>query len=153
MSLYIKNKNDEFIPVEISSVMSRDLNNRLVVVRVGTDDQPADLDDLDLTANSFAKADVLDDLDNVSVIITPYQISIDLLDEDEIEDKSICVQITSGDDISMLDDITKSIYKELKKRYSNITILPTPLKVKDYRQVKDTLKRCKMRKKRRSRAS
>lgn len=153
MSLYIKNKNDEFIPVEISSVMSRDLNNRLVVVRVGSDNQQAELEDLDLTASSFAKADVLDDLDNVSVIITPYQISIDLLDEREIEGKSICLQITSGDDISALDEMIRSTYKQLKKHYSNITILPTPLKVKDYRQVQDTLKRCKMRKKRRSRAS
>ncbi len=153
MSLYIKNKNDEFIPVEISSVMSKDLNNRLVVVRVGSDDQQAELEDLDLTASSFAKADVLDDLDNVSVIITPYQISIDLLDEREIEEKSICLQITSGEDISALDEMIRSTYKQLKKHYSNITILPTPLKVKDYRQVQDTLKRCKMRKKRRSRAS
>lgn len=153
MNLYVKNDKDEFVPIKINSIMSKDLNNHLVIVRVGNDKQVASLEDLDLTASSFAKADVLDDLDNVSVIITPYQINIDLAHESEIEEKSICVQITSGEDVSGLDEITKLIYKRLKKNYNNITILPTPLKVKEYRQVKDTLKRCKMRKKRRSRAS
>jgi hypothetical protein len=138
MNLYVKNDNDEFVPIKIDSVMSRDLNNHLVIVKVGDEKQVASLEDLDLTASSFAKADVLDDLDNVSVIITPYQIDIDLAHESEIEEKTICVQITSGEDISALEEATKLIY--------------TPLKMKEYQQVKDTLKRCKMRKKRRSRA-
>jgi hypothetical protein len=152
MNLYVKNDNDEFVPIKIDSVMSRDLNNHLVIVKVGDEKQVASLEDLDLTASSFAKADVLDDLDNVSVIITPYQIDIDLAHESEIEEKTICVQITSGEDISALEEATKLIYKKLNKKYNNIAILPTPLKMKEYQQVKDTLKRCKMRKKRRSRA-
>ena len=151
MTLYIKNKNNEFIPIEVNSVMNRDLNNKLVIVRVGTDKQPATLEDLDLTVNSFAKADVLDELDNVSVIITPYQIDIDLVDEYELDEKTILLQVRSGDNISMLAEMTKSMYKKLKKVYSKVTVLPTPLTVKEYRQVKETLKRCKMRKKRRSR--
>ena len=151
MSLYIKNKNNEFVEIEINSIMNRDLNNKLVIVRVGTDAQPASLEDLDLTVNSFAKADVLDELDNVSVIITPYQIDVDLVDEDEVDKKTIFLQVRSGDNISTLDEVTKAMYKKLKKVYDNVTVLPTPLTVKDYKQVKDTLKRCKMRKKRRSR--
>jgi len=151
MNLYVKNDKNEFVPIKIDSIMSKDLNNHLVIVRVGNDEQAASLEDLDLTASSFSKADVLDELDNVSVIITPYQINIDLVDEREIDEKSICVQITSGDDISALDEATKQIYKRLKKNYNNITILPTPIKLKEYKQVKDTLKRCEMRKKRRTR--
>jgi hypothetical protein len=150
MSLYVKN-NGKFVPVKIDSVMSRDLNNNLVIVRVGSDEQVASLDDLDVTASSFAKANVLDDLDNVSVIITPYQIKIDLVDEREVEEKVICVQITSGEDISALDETTKQVYKKLKKNYSNVIVLPTPITLKEYRQVRDTLKRCEMRKKRRIR--
>lgn len=152
MSLYIKNDNNEFVPVEIDSVMGKDLNNHLIIVKVGNEHQVATLEDIDLTASSFAKANVFDELDNVSIIITPYQISIDLVDESEVEEKSICIQITSGDDINALDETTKSIYKGLKKDYNNVIILPTPLKLKEYVQVVDTLKRCKMRKKRRSRA-
>lgn len=151
MNLYVKNDKNEFVPIKIDSIMSKDLNNHLVIVRVGNDEQAASLEDLDLTASSFSKADVLDELDNVSVIITPYQINIDLVDEREIDEKSICVQITSGEDISALDEATKQIYKRLKKNYNNITILPTPIKLKEYKQVKDTLKRCEMRKKRRTR--
>lgn len=151
MSLYIKNKKGKFVPIDISSVLGKDMNNKLVIIRVGSDEQPASMNDLDLTTSSFAKADVINDLDNVSVIITPYQIDIDLADESSIGDKSLCVQIKSGDDLDALDDITRSIYNKLNKKYSNITILPTPIKIKEYRQVKDTIKRCRMRKKRRSR--
>jgi hypothetical protein len=151
MNLYVKSDSGKFIPVEIDSIMSKDLNDHLVIVKVGNDKQVASLDDLDLTASSFAKADVLDDLDNVSVIITPYQIDIDLVSEREIEEKSICIQITSGEDVSSLDEATKNIYKKLSKNYNNLMILPSPLKLKEYEQVKDTLRRCKMRKKRRSR--
>jgi hypothetical protein len=151
MDLYIKNKQNKFIPIGIDSVMSKDLNNKLVIVKVGSDTEQASLEDLDATASSFSQADVLDDINNVSIIITPYQIEIDVVDQREVENKNICIQIKSGDDIGLLDDALRSLYRKIKNKHSNVTILPTPLKVKDYRQVKETLKRCKMRKKRRSR--
>ena len=150
MNLYTKNKKGEFIPVNINNVLNKDLNNHLVVVRVGTDDFQATSEDLNLTADSFSKADVLDDLDNVSIIITPYQINIELLNKSEIDEKHICIQITGGDDISTLDKMTKSVYKQLKKRYNNTIVLPTPLKIEEYNQINDVLRRCEMKKNRRA---
>lgn len=151
MSLYTKTKSGEFIPIEINSIMNKDFNNKLVIVKVGSDMMPATLEDLEETERSFARATVLDEVDNVSVILTPYQIEIDLVKPEEIENKQICVQIVSGEDISTLGEQIVSLYKRLRKRYGNITIMPVPLKLKEYKEVKDTIKRCKLRKSRRGR--
>lgn len=150
MSLYVKNSKGKMVPVDISSVINKNLDNHLVIVRVGTDELPASTKDVDLTESSFAEASVLEDLGNISVIVTPYQLKLELLTQEEIEDKSLCIQIESGEDISGLEDNIKSMYRRLKNKFHDITILPTPLTIKEYREVESTLKRCKMRKKRRS---
>lgn len=147
---YIKNKKDEFLPVELSHYLSKDLKDRLIIVRVGTDEHPASMSDLDETEESFNQAEVLNDLENVSVIITPYQIDIDPVHQEEIGEKTLTIQISSGEDVGMLEEYIKKIYKKWHKKAS-LSILPTPLKVKDYRQVRDILKRCDIRRKRRSR--
>ena|SRR3990167_6621 len=148
---YFKNKKGEYLPVELNSILSKDLNDRLVIVRVGTDEHPAAMSDIDETEESFAQADVLNDLDNISVVITPFQIDIGCVDKQEYENKDIYLQITSGDDISMLDKKIQALHKKLSKKHKNITILPTPLKLKDYNQFIDTLQRCETRRKRRGR--
>jgi hypothetical protein len=147
----MKNSRGEFLPIELSSIINKDLNNRLVIIRVGTDEYPAPMDDLDETEESFANADVLNELDNVSVIITPYQVEIGTVGKDEIDEKDLYVQITSGEDISMLEEIIQKSYRRLSKKF-NVVVLPTPLKIKDYRQVKDTLKRCEIRRERRTKS-
>jgi len=150
MSLYTKNNNGEFVPIEISKVINKDLNNHLVVVRVGSDEHPASMSDVDLTESSLGAATVLDDLDNISVIVTPYQIDVDLINDNELDTKTLCVQITGGEDAGLLDSAMKIMYRRLKKNYGDVVVLPSPLTLKDYRQVQDTLKRCKMRKSRRT---
>lgn len=151
MSLYVKNSKGKMVPVDISSVINKSLDNHLVIVRVGTDELPASTKDVDLTESSFAEASVLEDLGNISVIVTPYQLKLELLTQEEVEEKSLCVQIESGEDISGLENNIKSMYRRFKNKFHDITILPTPIKIKDYRQVQDTLKRCRLRKKRRLR--
>lgn len=146
---YFKNKKGEYLPVELNSILSKDLNDRLVIVRVGTDVHPASMSDIDETEESFSQADVLNELDSISVIITPYQIDVGHVDKDQVADKSIYLQIASGEDISMLEKQIQSMYKKLKKISKNIVVLPTPLKLKDYAQFKDTLQRCATRRKRR----
>ena len=147
-NLFVKNKQGDYLPVDINSVLNKDLNNRLIVIRVGTDDHPATPEDLTETLRSFANADVLE-LNDVSIVLTPYQISLEILDESDVEDKSICLQITSGDNLAMLEEQIRRMYKRVKKYHSNVTILPSPLTVKEYRQVMDTLKRSQLRKSRR----
>jgi hypothetical protein len=148
-NFYIKNKEGKFLPIELNSIINKDLDNRLIIVRVGTDKHPASMSDLDVTEESFRQADIINDLD-VSVILTPFQIDVDAVHKDELEDKCIYMQITGGDDIGMLEESLRKMYKKIRRKHE-VAVLPTPLKVKDYKKVKDILRRCKIRKDRRGR--
>lgn len=148
-NFYIKNKEGKYLPIELKSIINKDLDNRLIIVRVGTDTHPASMADLDVTEESFMQANIINDLD-VSVILTPYQIDVDTATKEEMEDKELYLQISSGDDIGMLEDCLRKMYKNIKRK-QEVTVLPTPLKVRDYRKVKDILRRCKIRKDRRGR--
>ena len=148
-NFYVKNGEGEYVPIELRKIIDKDMDGNLIIVRVGTDQHPASMDDLVATEESFLDADIINDLD-VSVILTPYQIEIGVATEEELEDKSIYLQISSGDNIGELEEQVKKIYKNLRHK-SEVTILPTPLKVKDYKKVKDILRRCKIRKDRRGR--
>lgn len=147
---YIKNKKGEFLPINLSTYINKDLEGKLVIVRVGTDIHPVSVETLDETEESFSRADVLSDLEDVSVIITPYQIDVGLANKEDVEDKALYVQITSGDDISSLTEIMKRMAKNLRKKF-NLAVLPAPLKLKEFRQVRDILKRCEIRRQRRGR--
>jgi hypothetical protein len=145
---YIKNKHGEFLPISMSSLFSKDLNGKLVIIRVGTDDYPASTADLDETEESFNEADSLSELDNVSIVITPYQISVTVEDKKELENKDIFLQIQSGNDIKPIEDQLRKMYNKLKKKHS-VAVVPVPLKVSEYRKVQEVLKRCEVRRERR----
>jgi hypothetical protein len=89
---YIKNGN-KYIPVDIKKYFTKDLENSLVIMRIGTDDMPASQSDLDITEKSLFDADVLGNLKNVSIVVTPYQIDVDAVDKNQIGDKNIYLQI------------------------------------------------------------
>jgi len=148
-NFYVKNKEGDYLPIKLNSIINKDLDNHLVIVRVGSDANPASLSDLEVTEESFRQADILNDID-ISVILTPYQIDVGLANEEELKNKSLYLQITSGDDIGMLEDTIKRMYKSIKRKFE-VAILPTPLMVKDYIKVKDILRRCQIRKDRRGR--
>jgi len=145
MSFYIKSEDGRFVPVKLEKVISEeDLDNNLAVIRVGTDSHPASLEDIKLTQESFIAADMLDKV-KTSIIITPYQIEVGVTPLKELDDKAIYMQIVAGEDVGMLEESIRNSYRALKKRFSNLVILPTPLKISDYKSVKDTLKRCQIR--------
>jgi hypothetical protein len=145
---YVKNKLGKYLPIELKSIVTKEFNGKLVIVRVGTDEHSASASDLDETEQSFSQADVLNELDNVSIIITPYQIDISTAPKAEIDEKQIYVQITSGNDVIMLEEQVRKIYNKLRKKHETV-VVSTPLKVGDYRKVQDILKRCQIRKERR----
>jgi hypothetical protein len=145
---YTKNKKGEYLPVELVQIFGKDLSGHLVVVRVGSDEHPASARDLDETVDSFNNADFLKGLDNLSIVITPFQIDVDVFPKEDLGGKSIFLQITSGQDVAMLEEQIRKIYNNIKKKHETI-VVPTPLKVSEYRQAQDILKRCQIRKERR----
>ena len=145
---YIKNRQGKFLPIDIKSIFGKDLNGKLVIVRVGSSEQTASTNDLDETEESFNRADVLNELDDVSIIITPYQINVSVEPKEDLEEKSIFLQITSGNDVGMLEEQIRKMYNKLKNKHQ-MAVVPTPLKVGEYRKVQDILKRCEIRRERR----
>jgi hypothetical protein len=146
---YIKNKQGKFLPIDVKSIFGKDLDGKLVIVRVGTDEQIASANDLDETEESFNRADVLNELDDVSIIITPYQIDVSVSPQEDLEEKSIFLQITSGNDVGALEEQIRKMYNKLKNKHQ-MAVVPTPLKVSEYRKVQEILKRCEIRRERRS---
>src|SRR5271157_4977195 len=142
---YIKNKRGEYLPIDLSHVFGKELSDHLIIVRVGSDEKAATSYDLDMTVDSFSQADFLRSIDNLSIIVTPYQIDVSLLPKEELDNKCIYLQITSGDDILSLENQIRKMYDKLKKAHTTI-VVPTPLKVGEYKQVRDILKRCQIRK-------
>jgi len=145
---YVKNKQGKYLPIELKSIFGKDLNGKLVIVRVGTDEHPATVSDLDETEESFSRADVLNELDNVSIIITPYQINVDIAKKEDLEDRNLFLQVTSGHDLGMLEEHIRKMYNKLKKKHDTV-VVPLPLKVGEYKKIKDILKRCEIRRERR----
>ena len=147
---YVKNKDGNFVPVNVNKIFGDDLAGHLVIVRVGTDDLMATSSDLDMTEYVLSKADVLNETNNISVIITPHQIEIETINEEDIGDKSIYLQITKGGDVGMLEEKARALYNKIKGKFKTV-ILPSPLKVSEYKSIKDILKRSKIRRDRRGR--
>lgn len=150
MSFYIKNRNGEFVPVEFSQMIDKGVNNKMVVVKVGSENQKPSVDDLEQTRKSIEMADFPDDIDNVSLIITPFEIDIGVVDKRELDNKQLYLQIRDGDDLSGLKEELKVLGDKLKKKLKNkgVVVLPTPLKISQYNFVKETLKRCTIRRER-----
>jgi hypothetical protein len=148
--LYVKNKDGDFIPIDINTVFTDDLADHLVIIKIGSDEHPASASDMDTAENIVAQADVLNSVRNITVFLTPYNISVEALSDDEIADKNICLQINGSGDVGMLDDELKDLYHKMNGKFKTV-VLPSPLKVGEYRKIKDILKRSKIRKERRSR--
>lgn len=149
-NFYIKSGEGKYIPIEMKKLIDRDLDKSLIVVRVGTDQHPASLEDIEVTEHSFRQADIIDDLD-VSIILTPYQLEIGVVEkEEDLNNKQLYLQISGGDNIGELEEAIKSLYSKIKNKF-NVAVLPTPLTVKDYKKMKDILTRCRIRQSRRGR--
>ena len=108
MSFYMKNRNGEYVPVEFKKIVSKDWENSLVIVRVGTDEYPAEESDANRTLDNLHDADTLDELDNISFLITLHNIGFEVLGNlREIGEKYVLVKVTGDDDLSKLDDLQK----------------------------------------------
>lgn len=149
MILYTKNEKGEFIPIEFSKVITKDWEDHLVVVRVGTDSFQADDSEIELTIDGLADADALDDI-NMSFLVTKHNLSFEVLGSvREISDKFIAIGIKSGDDLSNLDSLQSEAKRQLKFHTKGTVILPAPITVEEYKELKEIKERVDVRKKRR----
>lgn len=148
-NFYIK-KNEKYIPISFKDVLTKDWNNKLVIVKVGSDEVPATNEELEQTYDYISSADALDSLENTSFIVTMYNLQFEVLgDLKEIEEKYVSVRITGGDDLSKLGSLQKEAKKLLKNKTKKVVVLPIPLTVNEYKEVMEIKERCDIRKARR----
>ena len=152
MSFYTKNNKGEYLPVQFEQVISKDWNNQMVIVRVGSDERPATDQELEETQENLDNAAVLKSLPNTSFLITSYAIQFEVLDSlDGLKKQCVSVRVTGDDDLSKLGGLQKHAKDMLKKKAKKVAILPTPLSVEDYHEVMQIKRRCDLRRSRRGR--
>jgi hypothetical protein len=152
VSFYIKNQKGSFVPVKIEQVVSRDWAGKLIMVRVGSDERPADDDELIEVNDNLDTATVIEMLPETSFLITSFAIQFDILGSlEELQKQCVAVRVTGDDDLSKLGGLQKHAREKLRGKAKKVAILPTPLSVEDYHEVMKIKERCDLRRSRRGR--
>lgn len=152
MPFFIKNQKGDFVPVKIEQVLSRDWAGKLILVRVGSDEHPADDDELVEVNDNLDTATVIEMLPETSFLITSFAISFDILGSlEELRRQYVAVRVTGDDDLSKLGGLQKNAREKLRGKAKKVAILPTPLSVDDYHEVMKIKERCDLRRSRRGR--
>lgn len=152
MSFYTKNKKGDFVPVRIEQILSRDWAGKLIMVRIGSDEHPADEQELIDVNDSLDTATVIEMLPDTSFIITSYAIQFDIVGGlEELRKQYVAVRVTGDDDLSKLGGLQKHAREKLKGKAKKVVVLPTPLTVDDYHEVMKIKQRCDLRRSRRGR--
>lgn len=152
MSFYVKNKKGDFVPVKVEQVLSKDWAGKLIMVRIGSDEHPADEQELIDVNDSLDTATVIEMLPDTSFLITSFAIQFDVVGSlEELRKQYVAVRVTGDDDLSKLGGLQKHAREKLKGKAKKVAVLPTPLTVDDYHEVMKIKERCDLRRSRRGR--
>jgi len=149
---YVKSSKGEYIPIQFKDIAAKEWSNKLVVVRVGSDECPAPESEIEATFKGLKGADALRKLENCSFLITAHTLDFEALGElKELSEKYIAVRVTTDDDLSKLGSLQKRAKEQLRGKTKGVVFLPTPLTVSDYKEVMEVKQRCDTRRNRRGR--
>jgi hypothetical protein len=149
---YTKSADGKYTPISFKQIITKDWENKLIVVRIGSDECPADESEIEETLDSLNDADALESLENTSFLITMHSLSFEVLDNvKDVQNKCIAVKVTGDDDISRLGKLQKNARSQLRGKAKKVVILPAPLTVDEYKEVMEVKKRCDTRRDRRGR--
>ena len=152
MSFYFKNKRGEYVPVNAEQVVSKDWGGKIVVVKVGSDENPAPEEELVGVHDGLDQATVIGMLPETSFLITSFAIDFKILGGiEELKRQCVAVRVTGDDDLSKLGGLQKDAKEQLRGKAKKVAILPTPLSVDDYYEVMKIKQRCDLRRSRRGR--
>ncbi len=149
MDLYIKDDDGKFVPVKIEVATTSDLVDKLIVVTVGNDEYPSTPELMEHVQDRFCRAKVIADAMKRSktgnLLILPHIMKLELLSRQDLEAKTICVQVEAKDYVDHLPEIKKQLSGLSKKE---VIILPAPLSIKEYEETKAIKERIQIRKQR-----
>lgn len=147
--LYIKDVDGRFVPVTLDVASSKDLTDKLIIVTVGSDAEPASIDTLEYVQNRFKQAKVVIEAmkrsKDANLLIIPHTIQVELVSRKDLDTKTVCVRINAKDDIKNLPELKEQIQGNIGKE---VVILPVPLSVNEYSEIKAIKERVRIRKQR-----
>jgi|GEM_PF-6350998 hypothetical protein len=149
--LYYKNSDGKFVPVSFNKVITDEWDDKIVVVRVGSKDDPATKEDADQLTLELEDLEVLSSV-HASFLILDFGVDFEVYGSlEELKEKNVYVWIKGGDDLSKLGDMAKEAKAALKNTFNKVVLLPTPLTVNKYAEINEIRKRLGVIKKRRGR--
>lgn len=145
----MKDTNGNFIPCKID-VIPKNLSEKIMVVIVGDDKNSPTEEFVEYVRKTFISSPLMKDIiknsTNAHLLILPNSIKIELLSKNEFDNKEICLQLNNKDDVSHLPEIKI----QLKNMINKVPhILPIPILLKEYEEIKKIKERSNIRRKRR----
>lgn len=149
-NLYIRNSNGRFVPISFKSIAVQEWEDKLIVVKLGSDEFPASEEDEEEVYEVIGKSDVLEELKGTSYIITKHNITFEVLDTlKNIQESAILVRINSTDPHHKLKELEKEIKEQFKDKTKKVIFLPAPLTFQEYTEISEIKRRCDLRRSRR----
>lgn len=150
-SFYTKTKSGEFVPITFKEIATKDWENKLILVRIGSEENPTKESEVEEAIDGLEEADVLENIECTSFLVSTYNLDFEIMGSlSEISKKYIAVRVSSADDLSKLGPLQQKAKEQLRGKTKKTIVLPTPITVEEYAEVNDVLKRLKVRRQRRS---
>lgn len=147
-NLFYRNAKGNYIPVSLDSVLQTDFQNKLIMVKVGDSDSKVTQDDLENFYELFMGLEVVKEVMNTSanssILVVPNSVEMRLYSNHDIKTKKILVHVDES--VMSASEITQKLENILEKE---VTVIPSSITLEEYLEVKEILRRSKIRKQRR----
>lgn len=145
---YIKDNKNNYIPITIDVFDQKELEGSLIVVNAGNDNIPSTDEALDSIGECMKKSSTIikamKNSNETSILILPHIVRIELVSKRELDGKTICVIVDPKDDLTN----SPEIRERLKILGGKISVIPAPITIKEYEEVKAIKERAAIRKSR-----
>jgi len=147
--LYVKDDNGQYVPIKLELASPKDLENKLIVITVGNDEDPASSETIEYVQSYFKSSkgiiEAMRRSGAANLLILPHTIKLELISKDDLDTKAVCIRLTTDDQITDLPEIKSQVKQAIRK---DVMILPVPISLKEYKEVKDIKERAQIRKQR-----
>jgi len=146
--LYKKNSKGEYIPIEFKEICTSDWDNKLVVVKIGESGQKIPESEIEESWGALNDADALNRLHNTSFLITPHNLSFEVIDKKDLSKQCVLVKVKEEENISNFQHLQKTIKDQLKNFTNKTVTFPSALSLKEYNEIMEIKRRCEFRRRR-----
>jgi len=145
--LYVKDSDGSYVPIALEVASSRDLADKLIIITVGDDNEPASPETLEYVRERFVKSKIIIEAmkrsKDANLLILPHIIKVELISKRDMAEKTVCIRLDTDDEIQNFPEIKKQLKNTIRK---DVVILPVPLSLSEYKEFKAIKERVRIRK-------